>query len=50
VQARTVQTSSATEFKKAPCKDFKNGVSVDVSGTLRIDGVVAASTVTKRES
>jgi hypothetical protein len=46
VEGRTVVTSAATEFtRRSGCRGVRNGVRVDVKGTLRADGAVIASRV-----
>jgi hypothetical protein len=48
LDGKAVFTTSATVFKKMPCKDVKNGVEVRVSGYLMSDGTVRADQVEKK--
>jgi hypothetical protein len=45
VAGSTITTSERTEFRKGPCKDVANGVEVEVRGSRRIDGTIAAERV-----
>jgi hypothetical protein len=42
---RTVWTSTATEFKKGPCRDLQDGIEVDVEGRRMSDGTVRADEI-----
>lgn len=46
VKGRTVYTTSATEFRKGPCKDIRSGTRVKVEGHIMSNGPVRADRVT----
>jgi hypothetical protein len=45
VSGRLVVAIPSTEFARTSCTNLRNGVRVEVRGTLRVDGVLVASRV-----
>jgi hypothetical protein len=45
VEGRTVWTWQGTEFKKLSCQDVRNGMEIEIRGTVQPDGTVAVTKI-----